>query len=86
MLQETSQRLNVAWQQLLAEVIEDGVAAGCVHRAPTRTASAWRILSLLDGLALQTVAHRVDVDRARGARLVDGVRRAELGLPEGALG
>ena len=62
MLQETSQRLNVAWQQLLAEVIEAGVAAGSFACADP-DAAAWRILSLLDGLALQTVAHRVDVDR-----------------------
>ena len=81
-LQETSQRLNVAWQQLLAEVIEAGVAAGSFVCADP-AGSAWRILSLMDGLALQTVAHRVDVDRDAVDRLVDGVRRARAGAARG---
>jgi AcrR family transcriptional regulator len=58
----TSYRLNVAWQQLLVAVIEEGVSSGAFTcRDPE--ASAWRILSLLDGLALQTVAHQVALDR-----------------------
>lgn len=84
-LQETSQRLNVAWQRLLAEVIEAGVAAGsvtCVDPA----GSAWRILSLMDGLALQTVAHRVDVDRDAVIAWSTAYAERELGLSEGALG
>jgi len=62
-LQQVSRRLNVAWQQLLVEVVSAGVAAG-VFRCADPEASGWRILSLLDGLALQTVAHDVAVDRA----------------------
>ena len=58
----TSYRLNVAWQQVLVDVIHEGVEAGAFTcRDPE--ASAWRILSLLDGLALQTVAHHVAVGR-----------------------
>ncbi len=84
-LQETSQRLNVAWQRLLAEVIEAGVAAGSVTCADP-AGSAWRILSLMDGLALQTVAHRVDVDRDAVIAWSTAYAERELGLPEGALG
>ena len=84
-LQETSQRLNVAWQRLLAEVIEAGVGAGSVTCADP-AGSAWRILSLMDGLALQTVAHRVDVDRDAVIAWSTAYAERELGLPEGALG
>jgi AcrR family transcriptional regulator len=57
-----SYRLNVAWQQLLVEVIAGGVSSGDFSSADPDGA-AWRILSLLDGLALQTVAHQVALDR-----------------------
>ena len=78
-VRDTSQRLNVAWQQLLAEVVLEGVGHG-VFVCDDPDGAAWRILSLLDGLALQTVAHRVDLDRA--AVLTWSVAHAEheLGL------
>jgi AcrR family transcriptional regulator len=50
----TSARLNLAWQALLARTIEGGVMAGVV-RSDDPGGAAWRILSLLDGLALQTL-------------------------------
>jgi AcrR family transcriptional regulator len=52
----TSRRLNVAWQQLLAKVIEHGVAGGEFH-CDDPDGAAWRIVSMVDGLALQNVAH-----------------------------
>jgi AcrR family transcriptional regulator len=83
-LRATSYRLNVAWQQLLVGVVELGVAAG-VFGCTDPEGAAWRILSLLDGLALQTVAHQVAVDResvvAWSARLAED----ELTLPHGTL-
>jgi AcrR family transcriptional regulator len=83
-LQETSQRLNVAWQQVLAEIVRDGVRAGeLTCRDPD--GAAWRILSLLDGLALQTVAHRVEVDRAAVLAWSTAYAEQELGLAEGTL-
>ena len=45
----------------------------------------WRILSLLDGLALQTVAHRVEVDRDAVFAWSTAYAEQELGLPAGAL-
>ncbi len=81
----TSQRLNVAWQRLLAEVIEEGLRTGdFVCEDPA--GAAWRILSLLDGLALQTVAHRVDLDRGAVLRWSIAHAESELGLEKGSLG
>jgi AcrR family transcriptional regulator len=83
-VREMSQRLNVAWQQLLAEVIRAGVAAGS-FTCPDPEGAAWRILSLLDGLALQTVAHRVDLDRDAVVAWSVAYAESELGLPAGVL-
>jgi hypothetical protein len=79
-----SQRLNVAWQQLLAGEVRGGVAAGS-FRCADPDAAAWRILSLLDGLALQTVAHRVDLDREAVVAWSVAYAETELGLQPGAL-
>ncbi len=81
----TSQRLNVAWQRLLAEVIEEGVRSDH-FRCEDPDGAAWRILSLLDGLALQTVAHRVDLDRGAVLRWSVAHAESELGLEKGSLG
>ena len=84
-VQVTSRRLNVAWQRLLADTIRAGVAAGEVSCTDPE-ATAWRILCLLDGLALQVVAHAGAIDRHHviGWSLVYAER--ELGLAPGALG
>jgi len=52
----TSRRLNVGWQRLLAAIIERGVASGD-FRCDDPDGAAWRIVSMIDGLALQNVAH-----------------------------
>jgi AcrR family transcriptional regulator len=81
----TSQRWNIAWQQLLVQTIRAGVVEGA-FRCPDPEAAGWRILSLLDGLALQAVAHRVAITRddviAWSARHTE----TELGLPAGTIG
>jgi len=61
-LQEVSRRLNREWQSLVRDVIERGVTAG-VFAADDPEASAWRLLSVLDGLALQVVAHDALITR-----------------------
>jgi AcrR family transcriptional regulator len=83
-LQETSQRLNVAWQQLLAQTIGEGVATGKMTCGEP-DAAAWRILSLLDGLALQAVAHRDAIDREAVIRWSVANAETELGLARGSL-
>lgn len=83
-VREISVKLNVAWQELVAGVIAEGVEAG-VFECPDPDAAAWRIISLLDGLALQVVAHRTTLDRATLLRWGRERAESELGLPAGAL-
>ncbi|PHX61425.1 MAG: hypothetical protein CK552_00730 [Actinobacteria bacterium] len=83
-LRQISQRLNKAWQQLICSIIEGGVRAGLMTCLDP-VAAAWRILSLLDGLHLQEVAHS---DSVTGAQVTKWSRRGaeiELGLPLGTL-
>lgn len=83
-LQRASRQLNEAWHSLLASIIRDGVEHGTM-RSDDIEAAAWRVLSLLDGLMLQVVAHgaltRAQVDAWSRA----GAER-ELGLRPGVLG
>ncbi len=78
----TSYRLNVAWQQVLVEVIAGGAGSGD-FTCPDPEASAWRILSLLDGLALQTVAHQVAIDRESVVSWSMAYAEHELGYSAG---
>ncbi len=83
-LQRTSRRLNEAWQALVADLVRDGVRAGMMTcRDPD--AVAWRIISLLDGLALQVVAHGDLVARDDALRWAVQSAEAELGLEPGSL-
>lgn len=83
-VRETSERLNVEWQQLLADTVRAGVADGVLSCADP-DAAAWRLLSLLDGLALQTVAHRDVIDRGAVVSWSVAYAERELGLSPGAL-
>jgi len=83
-LQATSQRLNEAWQQRLRQVIEAGVRQGTLTCADPN-ATAWRLLSLLDGLSLQTVAHPRSFTGAEALCWSRELIERELGLPSGAL-
>ena len=83
-VQEVSRRHNVAWQQLLARTISAGVRRE-VMSCSDPEATAWRILSLLDGLALQAVAHRVPIGRQAVISWSVAYAESELGLPAGAI-
>jgi AcrR family transcriptional regulator len=83
-LREVSARLNLEWQALLERTIRAGVAAG-EFRSDDPTAAAWRILSLLDGLALQVVAHGTTIDREDVLRWAVSAAEGELGLAPGVL-
>jgi AcrR family transcriptional regulator len=83
-LQEASQRLNLAWVELLETTIREGLAAGAFASADP-TGAAWRILSILDGLSLQVVAHPGVIDRADVERWGAAAAEAELGLAAGSL-
>lgn len=83
-LQQTSRRLNEAWQSLVADLIRDGMRSGeMTCDAPD--AVAWRIISLLDGLALQAVAHADLVAREDANAWARGYAEDELALERGAL-
>jgi len=84
-LQRASRRLNEAWQRLLADLVRDGAEAG-VLTCDDPEATAWRLLSLLDGLALQMVAHRSSLDPHDVARWCREQAERDLSLPSGSLG
>ena len=50
-LQEVSRRLNREWQALVRDIVEHGVAIGA-FTTDDPEATAWRLLSVLDGLTL----------------------------------
>ena len=83
-LQATSRRLNLEWQGLLEGTIRSGVADGS-FLCPDPAGAAWRILSLLDGLALQVVAHGTTVTRADVVAWSTAAAERELGLGKGVL-
>lgn len=83
-VQQTSLRLNVAWQQLIATTIRDGVQAGVMACAAPDDV-AWRVLSLLDGLTLQAVAHRTAISRETVVAWAIAYAAGELGVPQEAL-
>lgn len=84
-LQATSRRLNLAWHALLEETIRAGVATDR-FRCADPVAAAWRILSVVDGLALQVVAHGTTITRQDAFAWAAGSAERELGLPAGSLG
>ena len=83
-LQRISRRLNEEWQALLASIIAQGVADGSMA-CDDAGAVSWRILSLLDGLALQVVAHGGVMSRGDADAWARAGAERELGLPSGAL-
>lgn len=83
-LQQTSRRLNEEWHALLVELIRDGVDDGSMTCDEPEAAS-WRLLSMLDGLALQGVAHRGAISPADSDRWVRRAAELELGLGPGRL-
>jgi hypothetical protein len=69
-------------------LLEGTIARGVEARAfscPDPASAAWRILSLLDGLALQVVAHATTISRDEVVAWATGAAERELGLPGGAL-
>jgi AcrR family transcriptional regulator len=84
-LREASARLNLGWAGMVEQAIRRGVAGG-EFRCDDPEGAAWRILSIIDGLALQVVAHRTIVDRGHMLAWAATAAERELGLPEGSLG
>jgi len=79
-LLRAAQHSNAEWQRLMADLFRDGVASGAFH-CPDAEAAAWRVLALLDGMAIQTVAQQTTMPRALLHGWVRDAARAEAGLP-----
>ena len=79
-LQAVSRRLNLEWQSLVRGVIERGVAGG-VFTTDDPEAAAWRLLSVLDGLTMQVVAHDALITRDDVLAWTRTAAARELGLP-----
>jgi hypothetical protein len=60
-------------------IVEGGTAAGA-FATDDAVASAWRLLSVLDGLALQVVAHTALITRDEVVRWSRSAAEHELGL------
>jgi AcrR family transcriptional regulator len=74
-----AQRLDLRWRETVVALIVEGVATGEFRCADPR-AVAWRLTSLLDGLAVQLVARRGAVTRREVTGWLDGALKAELSL------
>jgi AcrR family transcriptional regulator len=83
-IQTTSRRMNLAWQGLLERTIRAGIETGDFTSLDP-AAAAWRILSLVDGLSLQVVAHGTTIVRGDVERWSAAAAELELGMPAGAL-
>ncbi len=80
----TSRRLNVAWQRLVVTTIVEGIDEGhFVCDDPDAT--AWRVVSLLDGLSLQLAAHPGVIERSDVLDWAMTALEAEVGLSIGTL-
>ncbi len=78
-LQAVSRRLNREWQALVRGIVERGVATGA-FTADDAEATAWRLLSVLDGLTLQVVAHAALITRDDVLAWTRTAAARELGL------
>jgi AcrR family transcriptional regulator len=83
-LQRISRRLNEEWQRLLATIISEGITMGGME-CDDPDAAAWRLLSLLDGLTLQVVAHGDVLSAHQANAWTRELAERELGLPRGVL-
>lgn len=83
-MRRMSQRLDVHWKDAVAATIESGVASGEFSCADPG-AAAWRITAMLDGLAIQTVAHRGVVTRREMRQWVLRHAAHEVGVDPGVL-
>ena len=81
-LQRVSRRLNREWQAMVRQIIEVGVASDGFE-TDDADAAAWRLLSVLDGLALQVVAHDALITRDEVVGWTRAAASRELGFQLG---
>ncbi|WP_329216674.1 TetR/AcrR family transcriptional regulator [Streptomyces microflavus] len=83
-LREVAGDLDQRWKAELAEVIEEGAAAG-EFRSEDPESAAWRLTALLDGLAVQMTSYAGPLSRATMLRWTDDALARELGIDHAAL-
>jgi len=78
-LEAVSRRLDVRWKEALTEVIEAGVAESAFTCDDPRGA-AWRLIALIDGLAVQVTVHDQVISQRTLAGWIRTAAANELGL------
>ncbi|MEU6016564.1 TetR/AcrR family transcriptional regulator [Streptomyces sp. NPDC047515] len=76
--------LDQQWKAELAEVIEEGAAAG-EFQCDDPMSVAWRLTALLDGLAVQMISYAGPLSRATMLAWTDEALARELGIDRTAL-
>ncbi|MFJ5724791.1 TetR/AcrR family transcriptional regulator [Streptomyces sp. NPDC093149] len=76
--------LDQQWKAELAEVIEEGAAAG-EFQCDDPMSVAWRLTALLDGLAVQMISYAGPLSRATMLAWTDDALARELGIDRAAL-
>ncbi|WP_309141451.1 TetR family transcriptional regulator C-terminal domain-containing protein [Streptomyces composti] len=79
-LREVARDLDRQWKAALAQVIEEGVAAG-EFTCPDPAGAALRLTALLDGLAVQLTSYTGTIPRSRARAWVEEALARELELP-----
>jgi hypothetical protein len=83
-LERVSRRLDLRWKEGLTDVITAGVATGDFD-CPDPSGAAWRIIALIDGLAVQVSVHERVISQRQLAEWVRLTAARELGLAPAAL-
>jgi AcrR family transcriptional regulator len=78
-LEKVSRRLDLRWKDALTDVIMAGVKEGD-FKCPDPAGAAWRIIALIDGLAVQVTVHERVISRRQLSDWVRGGAARELGL------
>ncbi len=83
-LQVVSRRLDVHWKDIVAAVIAEGAESG-EFTCEDPVGAAWRIIAVVDGLAIQSTVHAGLIARPTMMRWIRQVAAAELGIAEETL-
>ena len=78
-LEKVSRRLDLRWKDALTDVIAAGVKEGD-FACPDPAGAAWRIIALIDGLAVQVTVHERVISRRQLSDWVRVTAARELGL------
>jgi len=78
-LEKVSRRLDLRWKEALTDVIAAGVTEGA-FKCDDPSGVAWRVIALIDGLAVQVTVHDRVISRRQLTEWVRQSTSRELGL------